>query len=179
MNPANSQGIEIPPPELWPDPQPAGEDGQALTELIMTLFRLHGQVLEAAQTLAAHGGLTAAWWQVIGGVLDQPRTVAEVARRMGMTRQGVQRIADILVQRGLAEYRPNVAHRRAKLLACTQAGYWAVRQIALVQNPWSARIGAQVGAEDLRAAREVMHALAETLARDTQTTEASPHRTPA
>ena len=48
---------------------------------------------------------------------------------MGMTRQGIQRVADILVELGLAEYRPNAAHRRAKLLACTEAGYWAVRRI--------------------------------------------------
>ena len=41
---------------------------------------------------------------------------------MGLTRQAVQRIADLLVDRGLAEYRPNPDHRRAKLLACTEAG---------------------------------------------------------
>ena len=157
---------EIPPRERWPEPQPAGDAGQALTDLILTLFRLHGEVLEAAQALAAEGGLTAAWWQVIGGVLDEPRTVAEVARRMGMTRQGVQRVADILVQRGLAEYRPNAAHRRAKLLACTETGYWAVRQISLAQHPWAERIGAQIGAAELRAACEVMQSLAEVLAAD-------------
>ena len=40
-----------------------------------------------------------------------------------MTRQGVQRVADLLVEHGLAEYQPNPAHRRAKLLACTETGY--------------------------------------------------------
>ena len=158
--------IEIPPRERWPEPEPASEAGHALTDLIMTLFRLHGQVMDAAQALAAAGGLTAAWWQVIGGVLDEPRTVAEIARRMGMTRQGVQRVADILVELGLAEYRPNPAHRRAKLLACTEAGYWAVRRISLVQHPWARRVGGAVGAADLRAARRVMQALVEVLEDD-------------
>jgi DNA-binding MarR family transcriptional regulator len=78
---------------------------------------------------------------------------------MGMTRQGVQRIADLLVDRGLAEYRPNPAHRRAKLLACTEAGYWAVRRISLAQHPWANRIGAAVGADDLNAARATMQQL--------------------
>jgi DNA-binding MarR family transcriptional regulator len=76
--------------------------------------------------------------------------VAAIGRRMGMTRQGVQRVADLLVERGLADYRPNPDHRRAKLLACTEAGYWAIRQISLVAHPWGNRIGGQVGVDELR-----------------------------
>jgi DNA-binding MarR family transcriptional regulator len=48
---------------------------------------------------------------------------------MGITRQSVQRIADLLVDRGLAEYRENPAHRRAKLLAPTDEGRAAVAGI--------------------------------------------------
>jgi DNA-binding MarR family transcriptional regulator len=106
--------------------------------------------MEVAQVRAADGDITAAWWQVLGGVLDEPRSVAEIGRRMGMTRQGVQRVADLLVDRGLAEYRPNPAHKRAKLLACTEAGYWAIRRISLNQVPWANRLGAEVGADELR-----------------------------
>ena len=125
----------VPTRETWPEPPSATEAGALLTDVILTTFRLNGRLMEVAQEYAAEGGLTAAWWQVLGGVLDEPRTVAEIGRRMGMTRQGVQRIADLLVERGLAEYRPNPAHRRAKLLACTEAGYWAIRRIALVVRP--------------------------------------------
>jgi DNA-binding MarR family transcriptional regulator len=92
--------------------------------------------------------------------------VAEIGRRMGMTRQGVQRVADLLVDRGLAEYRPNPAHRRAKLLACTEAGYWAIRRIALVQRPWANRIGADVGAGNLADALSTMHRLVAALESD-------------
>ena len=83
-----------------------------------------------------------------------------------MTRQGVQRIADVLVDRGLAEYRPNPAHRRAKLLACTEAGYWAVRRISLAQHPWAERIGEAVGAEQLRGALDAMRRLVDVLEAD-------------
>jgi DNA-binding MarR family transcriptional regulator len=92
-------------------------------------------------------------------VLDQPRSVAEIGRLMGVTRQGVQRVADLLVERGLAEFRPNPAHRRAKLLACTEAGYWAIRRIALAQRPWADRVGAEVGADELRQLRATMRRL--------------------
>ncbi|WP_354697928.1 hypothetical protein DSM112329_03586 [Paraconexibacter sp. AEG42_29] len=156
----------VPPRADWPEPAPETDAGAALTAVIMTTFRLNGRLMDAAQDMAGRGGLTTAWWQVIGGVLDEPRTVAEVGRRMGMARQGVQRIADLLVARGLAEYRPNPAHRRAKLLACTEAGYHAVRQASVAQHPWADRIGSAVGADDLRAALGVMQRLVDALEGD-------------
>ncbi len=153
----------VPPRAQWPQPPPHTSAGQLLTEMIVTTFRLNGRLVEAAHELAAAGGLTAAWWQVLGGVLDKPRTVAQIGRQMGITRQGVQRIADLLVEQGLAEYRANPAHRRAKLLSCTEAGYWAVRRIALLQHPWANRIGAEVGTDRLRDALDTLRRLVDVL----------------
>ncbi|HYZ28415.1 MAG TPA: helix-turn-helix domain-containing protein [Thermoleophilaceae bacterium] len=153
----------MPARDEWPAPPVRTEAGALLTEVIVTSFRLNGELMDAAEQLAAEGGLTAAWWRVLGGVLDEPRTVADVARVMGVARQGVQRVADLLVGRGLAEYRPNPAHRRAKLLACTEAGYWAIRRISLAQHPWADRIAADVGAEELRRTLAAMQRLIATL----------------
>src|SRR5262249_19796958 len=141
--------------------QPVGstEGGAVLTEGNLATFRPNAPLMEAPPGLAAHGGLRAGWWQVLGGVLDEPRSVADVGRIMGVTRQGVQRIADLLVDRGLAEYRPNPAHRRAKLLACTEAGYWAIRQISLVNRPWADRVGGEVGVEAIEQALATMRRL--------------------
>lgn len=100
-----------------------------LSAAAITAFRLNGQFLALAEELARPAGLTAAWWQVLGAVLGEPLTVAGIAREMGITRQSVQRIADILAERGLAEYLPNPAHRRAKLLAPTGAGRAAIARI--------------------------------------------------
>jgi DNA-binding MarR family transcriptional regulator len=149
----------VPPRKDWPEPISHTEAGALLTDIIIATFQLNGRLMEVAQQLAADGGLTAAWWQVLGGVLDEPRSVAEIGRRMGMTRQGVQRVADLLVEHGLAEYRPNPAHRRAKLLACTDAGYWAIRRITLVQHPWANRVGAELGTDELRSALAATHRL--------------------
>jgi DNA-binding MarR family transcriptional regulator len=90
---------------------------ELLSAAAITTFRLNGQFLALAEELARPAGLTAAWWQVLGAVLGEPLTVAGIARDMGITRQSVQRVADILAERGLARYLPNPAHRRAKLLA--------------------------------------------------------------
>ena len=162
----NAHQVIVPAREEWPDVPPHTEAGKVLTDLILTTFRLNGRLMDVAQEMAAEGGITAAWWQVLGGVLDQPRSVAEIGRLMGMTRQGVQRVADVLVARQLAEYRRNPAHQRAKLLACTEAGYWAIRRISLVQRPFAERVGAQVGADQLRAALTTMRGLVDVLEAD-------------
>jgi DNA-binding MarR family transcriptional regulator len=151
--------MTVPPREEWPKPTKQSEGGAVLTDVVLATFRLNARLMEAAQDLAAHGGLTAAWWQVLGGVLDEPRSVADVGRIMGVSRQGVQRIADLLVERGLAEYRPNPAHRRAKLLACTEAGYWAIRQIAVAQHPWTSQLAKAVDLDDLRTTLATMQAI--------------------
>ena len=102
---------------------------ELLSGAALTVFRLNGQFLALAEELARPAGLTAARWQVLGAVLTTPLPVAGIARAMGITRQSVQRLADILVAEGLAEYLPNPTHRRAKLLQPTGAGLAAVRAI--------------------------------------------------
>lgn len=116
------------------------------------VFRLNGQLVEIAEDLAAPAGLTAAWWRVLGSVLAEPLPVADIARRFGITRQSVQRVADMLVDKGLAEYRPNPAHRRAKLLCPTDAGRSRVRRIAPGHRALSTRLADELGPDRLREA---------------------------
>ncbi|MFD3532733.1 MarR family winged helix-turn-helix transcriptional regulator [Streptomyces sp. NPDC058664] len=105
------------------------ESQDALSRTALGVFRLNGQFLAVSEKLAEPAGLTAAWWQVLGAVLPEPLPVAGIARVMGITRQSVQRIADLLVREGLAAYEPNPAHRRAKLLTPTEAGRTAISRI--------------------------------------------------
>ena len=99
-------------------------EGDALTALVLPAFELNGEFLAAAHDIATPHGLTPAWWQVLGATLDEALPVAEIARRvgLGLARQSVQRVADILVAKGWAVYVPNPRHSRAKLLQPTDAG---------------------------------------------------------
>ncbi|WP_212566638.1 MULTISPECIES: helix-turn-helix domain-containing protein [unclassified Mycobacterium] len=142
--------------------------GDLLSEIVLATFRLNARFLDAAQQLAANGDITAAWWQVLGAILDSPRAVPDIARRMGMTRQGVLRVADLLVEKGLAEYLPNPAHRRAKMLACTQAGNWAVHRIAVAQRPWADRIADSIDDQQLEDALGTMRQLIARLGADSR-----------
>jgi DNA-binding MarR family transcriptional regulator len=128
------------------------------------VFRLNGRFLEVADEITLGTGLTAARWQVLGGVLREPLSVAAVARNMGLTRQSVQRLADVLVAEGLCEYRDNPAHRRAKLLAPTAEGWAAIDRIHPIQVDWANRVGAAVGDDALRAARSTIEGVLAALA---------------
>ncbi|WKX74305.1 MarR family winged helix-turn-helix transcriptional regulator [Streptomyces sp. XD-27] len=118
-----------------------------LSRTALGVFRLNGQFLSVSEELARPAGLTAARWQVLGAVLSEPLPVAAIARVMGITRQSVQRVADLLVAEGLAEYRPNPAHRRAKLLAPTEQGREAVRRIVPGHQALAEQLSEALGGE--------------------------------
>lgn len=126
------------------------EEQQLLSGIAKTVFRLNGQLLSIAEDLARPAGLTAAWWQVLATVLREPVPVADISRSIGNSRQSVQRVADLLVDQGLAEYRPNPAHRRAKLLAPTEAGRSTVKAIAPAHADLARRLRSEYGQQELR-----------------------------
>jgi DNA-binding MarR family transcriptional regulator len=126
------------------------ESGDVLTDVVMRTFRLYGAFLDAAEVMTKPVGLTAAWWQVLGAVLREPLSVSGIAREMGLARQSVQRIADLLVDKGLAEYLPNPAHQRAKLVRPTAEGFAAIGRLREAQHEFANRVSAQVPLEDLR-----------------------------
>jgi DNA-binding MarR family transcriptional regulator len=134
-----------------------------LGDTALAVFRLNGQFLDIAEELARPAGLTAAWWQVLGAVLDEPLPVAGIARKMGITRQSVQRIADLLVDKGLAEYQPNPAHSRAKLVLPTESGRAAIRRIVPDHRLVAERLAKQLGTTEFQQTLEAMRRLSAAL----------------
>lgn len=130
-----------------------------LSGIAVATFRLNGLVLELAEELTRPVGLTAAWWQVLGAVLPAPLPVSGIAREMGVTRQSVQRIADLLARRGLVEYADNPAHRRAKLVVATDAGREAVSRLHPAHAAAAARLVATLGRERATEALAVLETL--------------------
>ena len=134
-----------------------------LSAASIATFKLNGQFLALAEELARPAGLTAAWWQVLGAVLGGPLPVAGIAREIGLARQSVQRIADILVERGLAEYHDNPAHRRAKLLVPTEAGRAAIGRIGPGHADAAGRLAAIFGEKALADAVDTLRTLSAAL----------------
>lgn len=150
------------------EPQGPAEPGvpsepELLSRTALAAFRLNGQFLAAAEAMARPAGLTAAWWQVLGAVLREPLPVAGIARAMGVTRQSVQRVADLLAGRGLAEYIPNPAHRRAKLLRPTEEGRAAVRRIDPAHAEFARRLAGSMGPGELEETVRVLERLVDAM----------------
>ena len=143
-----------------------------LSGAALTTFRLNGQFLGVAEELARPAGLTAARWQVLGAVLEAPLSVAGIARAMGITRQSVQRIADLLVEQGLAEYLPNPSHRRAKLLRPTADGYAAVRRSTPAHAVLAQRLADELGMDGFSRALDALSELSAALDAIAPTVEA-------
>ena len=100
--------------------------------------------------LARPAGQTSARWQVLAMIEDGEHTVAETARTLGLARQSVQRIADLLQADGLVSYVANPRHRRARLMRLTDEGRAVLARIQAVQRPWADGLGAGVGEARLR-----------------------------
>lgn len=151
------------------------EQQDLLSRTALGVFRLNGQFLAVSEELAKPAGLTAARWQVLGAVLHHPLPVAGIARDMGITRQSVQRIADLLVERGLAAYEPNPAHRRAKLLRPTDEGRAAVAEIGPGHAELAAQLAEALGPEQFAETARVLEQLSTAL---DGISDRSPERSP-
>jgi DNA-binding MarR family transcriptional regulator len=113
--------------------------GAELTGLILEIFRVNGRLLAAGDRLVAGLNLTSGRWQVLGAIALAPAAepVARLARNMGLTRQGVQRIVNELRRQGFLTLKPNPHHRRAKLVVLTEKGRKAYAAAIALQVPWA------------------------------------------
>ena len=130
--------------------------GDALTDLVLEVFRLNGRLLSAGDRMTRPVGQTSARWQVLGAIETRALTVSDIARAMGLTRQSVQRTADLLAADGLVTYAAHPAHRRAKLVTLTPHGRTTLATISRSQREWANRLGDQLGLSRLRQAAEVL-----------------------
>ena len=102
---------------------------ELIPALIADVFELAGALQASSDALAAVAGQTGARWQVLWVADEAARTVPDIARRLGRTRQAVQRLADVLVDDGLAEWQTNPAHSRSPFLVLTAGGRRALGAI--------------------------------------------------
>jgi DNA-binding MarR family transcriptional regulator len=155
--------------------------GRALTDLVLEVFRLNGRLLAAGDRLVRPVGQTSARWQVLGAVMLVQRTVSQIAREMGLTRQSVQRTADRLEADGLVTYAENPANRRAGLVTLSPRGKSILDWILREEKTWSDELGAPLGETRIRAALRVIRSLRQALevAERAHRARRSPGRAPA
>jgi len=146
-----------------PKRTPAGE---AMTDLMLDLFRFNSAVLTAGDRLVAPLGLTSARWQILGAIVAAGRAqpVAWLARDLGANRQNVQRIINDLHEDGLVVFEPNPHHRRAQNVVMTEKGRRAFDSAMELQAPWINKLSDGLSLSDLVTVRRVITALKAKLA---------------
>lgn len=138
--------------------------------MIMMTFPLERRLSAAGDALASSAGQSLARWLVLEAIDQSPASVADIGRSLGLARQGIQRLADLLVEAGLATYEDNPRHARAKLMTITPDGRRALRLIQRAQREWSNRLGERLGRQRLETAMHTMQAVLAAV------TEDMPHR---
>jgi DNA-binding MarR family transcriptional regulator len=135
--------------------------GEALSGLVMDLFRCTSLLLTAGDRLVAPLGLTSARWQVLGAITAaaRPQPVAWLARDMGANRQNVQRIVNELGKDGLTAFAPNPHHRRAQLVILTDKGRKTFEAAMRLQAPWINGLAKGISVREIEAAGKFVAAL--------------------
>jgi DNA-binding MarR family transcriptional regulator len=134
--------------------------------LMADVYELAGLSRRTSEAIANELGQTVARWHVLSVVSAGPCTVPAVARRLGLTRQGVQRVAGDLLAARLLKASPNPDHVRSPLLTLTNRGRLVLEQLTQRSDAARGRLLQQghITAEDLAAARTTLRALQQSLA---------------
>ena len=139
------------------------QEGELVTSLILGTFRLNGELLAAGNSLTKPFGLTSARWQVMGAIdlAKHPLTVAQIARRMGLARQGVQRIVNDLEGLEMVCFEANPEDRRAQLVAMTEKGAMVMNEVNTAQAAWVNQLSDGLNLRHLKQAVAVLENIRE------------------
>ena len=115
--------------------------------LVADVYEFAGLLRRSGEAIAAAEGQTQARWQFLSVISDGALTVPQAARRLGVTRQAVQRIANELVHDGLVDSRTNPDHQTSALVSLTDHGRSVLARISKLAAVENQRLTQTVGVE--------------------------------
>jgi DNA-binding MarR family transcriptional regulator len=127
-----------------------------IQRLAADLFEVAGAMRRDGETIARRVGQSQARWQVMWVADTGGLTVPGVARRLGVTRQHVQRVANDLVADRLATFDANPDHRRSPLLRLTPQGHEILDEINRGAARRNLQTAAELGDDGTRRLRELL-----------------------
>ena len=126
---------------------------------ILTEVRILAKIDQQRRDEIAHvTGLGRAAWQVLI-IAKSGGTVPQIARKLGLSRQSVQRVADGLVESGLAHYESNPDHQRSPLLPLTNAGESTLARLEQLAESYEPDFEETLEAEEIETTLHVLRAL--------------------
>jgi len=130
---------------------------EELSEHIRDIRQTFNLLRSLADSLHADLGITASLRAVIEFIaLEGPSTVPQIAEQRSVSRQGVQKLADTLLENGLLIRKPNPGHRRSDLLALSVTGKARFRTIRSREKKILRELCSSLPGRDLKTARNFM-----------------------
>ena len=136
-----------------------------LTDIMLTVFRVNGRLLEKGDQLVEPLKLTSARWQVLGAVAlaGKPLSAPQIAEAMGITRQGAQKQLNKLEDEGLCKQLLNPRHQRSPLYVSTELGNRTISETMALQKIWANGLVAGLPLQDLKNTLQTLSAVYERL----------------
>ncbi len=132
--------------------------------LVADVFEAAGNFRRIGEAIAGRQKQTQARWQLLSVASGGPHTVPDAARRLGISRQAVQRVANDLVEIGLLRFAENVDHRASSLLELTTSGAAVLVKMTRDAAALHHRLVPSISARRIAAARAVLRELSAALA---------------
>jgi DNA-binding MarR family transcriptional regulator len=131
--------------------------------IVADIYELAGRFRDGGEVIAGALGQTQARWQVLSAASASPHTVPQIARRLGVTRQNVQRIADLLVQERWASFEPNPDHKGSPFLVLNARGQDALAKITKAADQSHVQLARRLSGTDVGALHRGLRRLIQAL----------------
>ncbi|WP_411744597.1 MarR family winged helix-turn-helix transcriptional regulator [Reinekea sp.] len=132
--------------------------GQVFTKIVLEVFKLGGFLIREGDQMGLEYGVTSARWKILGAlyIAGEPQTASQIARRMGLTRQAVQRLVDAMHKDGFLLFHQNPDHKRAKLISLSDYGNEIYLKLYEEQSGWATSCSAGITQEELKTTLSVL-----------------------
>jgi DNA-binding MarR family transcriptional regulator len=154
------------PADAEPVQQESPRSGHAAYQVLSGVRPLYVASARAVDEALQGTGMTVPLRAVLELLLEHgPRTVPQLARDVGVTRQSVQAVVDTGAERGLVEPRDNPQHRRSRLIAVTELGRRTFADVHRRELANLDRVTADLDLDDLARCARVLTVLTERIRR--------------
>lgn len=133
--------------------------GQALTDLILLIFRTGVEMATLAPAHAGDPEMTSVRWRMMNSLSGGPKTGAQLGRESGMTRQGALLNVQVLERMGYVTLIDDPHDKRAKKVALTAEGKVKLDGMSSFQAAWVNRMATKFKKADVELALTVVEEL--------------------
>jgi DNA-binding MarR family transcriptional regulator len=127
--------------------------------LMANVYELAAVSRRDSDPIATEHGVTVTQWHTMSVLSGGDATVPQVARRLGITRQAVQRVADQLVRSTHLRRRVNPRHDSSPVLTLTALGQQTLEQLWEASDGPRAATLQEISATQLTTASETLQDL--------------------